>query len=75
MDETEVRIPRKTARLLPRNRKFTELEAYFSRILDGNKRRATIAGYASLWRWSRRRVRIFLQKMDVETEKKEPKKR
>jgi len=74
MDDTEVRILRKAASLLPRNRKFTELEAYFSRILDGNHRRATIAGYAKLWRWSWRKVRNFLQKMDVEIEIKQSKK-
>jgi len=52
---------------LPHDRAYTELEAAYCMQLDyddGNS--VTVAGYASLWRWSRPRVMRFLKKMDAE---------
>jgi len=46
---------------LPRDRKYTELEAIISHTLDLNDNQSwTISGYSKLWGWSRNRVRSFL---------------
>ena len=46
---------------LPKNRKYTELEAMYSIQLDySNNEHVTVSGYASLWGWSRNKVAKFL---------------
>jgi len=51
---------------LPHDRAYTELEAAFSLQLDyDGKKTATVAGYADLWRWSRKRVYNFLKRMNI----------
>jgi len=53
-------------KFLPLSREFTELEAAFSLQVDYDvSNDATIAGYASRWRWSRGRVSRFLERMGV----------
>lgn len=62
-----VPIAKGLARALPNDRPYSELEAAFSLQLDfdsGNG--VTISGYASLWRWSKNKVRRFLRNMNVE---------
>ena len=55
------------ARALPHDRKFSEIEAAFSLQLDyDNGNTVTLSGYASLWRWSKDKVRRFLSDMSVE---------
>jgi len=51
---------------LPLKRPFTELEAAFSLQVDyDNDKRVTVAGYASLWRWSRGKVMRFMDAMGI----------
>lgn len=52
---------------LPRGgRPFTKLEAMFSLTLDyDNGSPVTVSGYASLWSWSERQVRRFLEEVGV----------
>jgi hypothetical protein len=60
-------IDKRLVKFLPKLRKFEELEAAFSVSLDydcGNK--VTAAGYAARWRWSRKRVNAFLERLGVE---------
>ena len=60
-------ISRYLKKSLPVDRPYTELEAMYSLQLDyhdGND--ASEAGYASLWRWSRTRVRNFLLSVSAE---------
>jgi hypothetical protein len=46
---------------LPKNRKYTEMEAAFSVQLDFTEdNTVTVAGYASQWGWSRDKVKGFL---------------
>ena len=54
---------------LPKNRPYSELEAAFCLKCDWYERNgATIAGYAALWQWTRRRVRGFLDAVGVSIE-------
>jgi len=51
---------------LPRNRKFTELEAMYSMTIDyDNGRKITVSGYSRLWGWSRSKVTKFIDSMGV----------
>jgi len=51
---------------MPEDRPYTELEAAYSLQLDYDAGKpVTVSGYASLWKWSRRRVRRFLEEMGV----------
>lgn len=51
---------------LPKGRPYTEIEAAFSLQVDyDNNNEVTVSGYAELWRWSRNRVRLFLEKMSI----------
>lgn len=46
---------------LPRDRRYTELEALYALQVDYYRTApATVAGYAAQWRWSRDRVRSWL---------------
>jgi hypothetical protein len=50
---------------LPRNRKYTELEALVSYSIDINENNAgTIFGYSQLWLWSRNKVRKFIKDLN-----------
>ena len=52
---------------LPHDRAYTELEAMYSIQCDYDEGNAvTVAGFADLWRWSRNRVRGFLDKTGIE---------
>lgn len=52
---------------LPKDRTWTKIEAALSLQADyDHKKPVTIAGYSALWRWSRKKVRVFLNKMGVE---------
>lgn len=51
---------------LPKDRPYTKLEAAYSLQLDYDAGRAvTVAGYADLWRWDRKKVKRFLKAMSV----------
>jgi hypothetical protein len=53
-------IDKRVVCLLPKDRRFTELEALISLQIDvHNNSIGTISGYASLWGWSRSKVRRF----------------
>lgn len=53
-------------RELPLDRPYTELEAAISLQVDfDNEKDVTVAGYSSLWRWSRGKVTRFLNRMGV----------
>jgi hypothetical protein len=55
------------AKYLPKDRPYTKLEAAFSLQLDYDANNpVTVAGYSALWRWSRNRVRNFLDKIAVD---------
>lgn len=63
---------------LPRGRIYTEIEAAYSLQLDYDQGNTiTIAGLSKIWGWSRKRVRTFLERMQIEiiypesTEKKQ----
>jgi len=61
-----VPISKNFRRQLPQNRPYTELEAAFSLQLDfDGKNLVSCAGYAKLWEWGIKKVKIFLKKMDV----------
>jgi len=49
---------------LPKDRAYTELEAAVSLQADyDDSKPVTVSGYSALWRWSRKKVRRFLNKM------------
>ncbi len=51
---------------LPRNRKFTDLEAMYSLQLDyDNNNSITVSGCASRWGWSRSKVSKFLSDSEI----------
>ena len=51
---------------LPKDRSYTELEAAYCLQLDyDNKNKATITGYANLWRWSVGKVYRFFERMNI----------
>jgi hypothetical protein len=59
-------ISKGCVKYLPKDRAYTELEAMLCIQMDydaGNK--ATIAGYADLWRWSRGKVYRFIKKVGI----------
>jgi hypothetical protein len=50
---------------LPKDRPFTVIEAMLSYSIDrDNKHRGSINGYASLWNWSRDKVRRFIKTIE-----------
>ena len=54
---------------LPKDRSYTELEAAYCLQLDyDNKNKATITGYANLWRWSVGKVYRFFERMNIKVE-------
>ena len=54
------------AKYLPKDRPYTKLEAAFSLQLDYDANNpVTVAGYSSLWRWSRNKVVRFLHILGV----------
>ena len=64
-----VPLDARATRHLPQNRQYTELEALFAIQLDycqGSP--ATVAGYATQWRWSRDRVRTWLTALGLQIE-------
>ena len=62
-----VPITKISARLLPKDRPFTKLEALFSLQLDhNNKNEVSVMGMSKCWGWSRKRVRTFLDREGVE---------
>ena len=55
------------AKHLPKDRPYSKLEALVSIQIDyDNGNSATISGYAALWQWSRKKVRLFFDAIDVE---------
>lgn len=75
-----VAIDKRFVNLLPKdNRPYTLLEAMLSYSVDrDNKHKGTINGYASMWSWSRDKVRRFISAIetgdDYQTDKKTGKK-
>jgi len=60
-------ISKAFSKYLPKDRPYTEIEAAISIQLDyDNKKSVTVSGYAGLWRWSRNKVRNFLNRMGIE---------
>jgi hypothetical protein len=60
-------IAKSAVEFLPKDRKFTMLEALFSLQLDHNNGRdVTVSGMAKRWQWGRKKVRNFLKKIGVE---------
>ncbi len=52
---------------LPKDRAYTKIEAALSlQITYDNDQPATIAGFAAMWSWSRKKVRLFFDKIGVE---------
>jgi len=52
---------------LPKDRQYSKIEAVFSIQVDyDNNKSATIAGYADLWGWTRRRVRNLLKELGAQ---------
>jgi len=52
---------------LPKSQPYSRIEAVYSLAVDyDNENRVTVAGYSELWGWSRKKVRIFLDKLGVE---------
>lgn len=64
-----VPIAKDAARLLPKDRSYTEVEALFSLALDhNNDRPATVLGYARLWGWGQCRVTRFLDRVGLKVQ-------
>lgn len=60
-------LDKNLVKYLPRNRSFSEVEAVFSVTFDyDSDNDVTVSGYASRWGWSRKKVKVFLDKMGVE---------
>ncbi|GAB6907257.1 conserved hypothetical protein [Desulfosarcina cetonica] len=62
-----VPLDKSLAMHLPKSKPYSEIEAVFSLQVDydeGNP--ATVAGYAALWSWSRKRVSNFLKSLGIE---------
>ena len=62
-----VAIDKRFLNLLPKdNRPYTLLEAMLSYSVDrDNKHKGTINGYASMWSWSRDKVRRFISAIET----------
>ena len=61
-----VPIAKNAVKLLPNNRRFTELEALYSLQLNHNNGdTVTARGLAGRWGWGRKKVRLFLLKLGV----------
>jgi hypothetical protein len=57
------------SKYLPKDRPYSRIEAAFSLQMDydaGNQ--VTVSGYSALWRWSRNKVRMFLDKIGIDIE-------
>ena len=58
-----VPISKDLARLFPKDRPFTEIEAVLSLQLDHNNGKAvSVLGYSKLWKWTRDKVSHFISK-------------
>lgn len=56
-----IALDKRLVRFLPRDRKYTYLEALFSLTFDiNNNNFGTINGYAKLWQWSRNKTKGFI---------------
>lgn len=65
-----VPIDKAVVYLLPKTRRYTELEALLSITIDiNNGREGTIRGYSALWGWSRTKVKKFITDLKKEPEK------
>lgn len=54
---------------LPHDRAYTKMEAIYSMQCDyDDNRPVTVAGYADLWRWSRKKVALFLEHVGASIE-------
>ncbi len=61
-----VPLDKRLKKFLPKNRKYTEMEAAFSLSIDyDNQNDVTVSGYSKLWGWSRTKVNTFLDQMGV----------
>ncbi len=62
-------LSKKLIKTIPRNRKWSDLEATFSLSLDyDDGKTSTVSGYAALWGWSRTRVKNFIDKLGIKLE-------
>jgi len=62
-----VPISKALSRTLPTDRPYSDIEAAFSLQLDFDSgTEVTLSGYSSLWRWSKSKVRRFLNDLGVE---------
>jgi hypothetical protein len=60
-------LSKELTRYLPVSRPYSNIEAAFSLSVDyDNGNQVSISGYAKLWRWSRKKVRMFLTKLGIE---------
>lgn len=74
-DGNWVPIDKRLADSLPKDRPYTELEAYYSVALDADAvptKLVSVTGYAKLWKWSWRRVKQFLDRLDLEIQSDAP---
>lgn len=66
MSDFWIPLDKNFKKLLPKNRPYTKLEAAFCLQSDANDNNSvSIAGYAKLWDWGIKKVRLFLEKMGV----------
>lgn len=57
-------IDKRFINLMPKDRKYTYLEAMFSYSVDqDNGKNGSVNGYAKLWEWSRNKVRKFINEL------------
>ena len=70
-----IALRKNITRHLPRSRPFTVLEATYSLTVDFDNGESvhSVSGYASLWRWTRRRVSKFLNDCGLEIDSKSKK--
>ena len=67
MSDSWVPIDKEFRKLLPKDRPYTKLEAAFCLQLDANDNNpVSVSGYANLWDWGIKKVKIFLEKMGVD---------
>ena len=64
--EPWVPIAKRAVELLPKTTSYSELDALFCLQLDHNNNKpVTTNGYVKLWKWSRKKVRVFIPRQGL----------
>lgn len=65
-EESWVPMAKRAVELLPKTTNYSDLDALYCLQLDHNNGNAvTINGYVKLWKWTRKKVRIFIPRQNL----------